>query len=264
MTFDEIARELYSLAPEEFTAERNRRAKDAPAKVKTLRKPSAAAWLVNMLVRHEGQTIDDIADLGDRMRDAQESLDRDALRALSQQRRTLISNAVKTAAALAKRLEHPASASTLGEVEASLVAAVSDPDAAAAVRSGLLVRSLAANEDAEAIAEAVATGIPRAKRRASRPVADLDAERKKKAARDAARSDLEQAEAVAKKASVAARTARSERESLEQERNDLRAELEFAESEFARADTAARTAERVDAQATADAEAARRRLASLD
>jgi len=56
---DQLAVDLYGLAPEEFTAARNQLAKTlkdqgdagASAAVKALRKPTLAAWLANQLVR---------------------------------------------------------------------------------------------------------------------------------------------------------------------------------------------------------------------
>lgn len=65
MDVGEVVIELYGLAPEQFTAARNRVAKaagdagDGPgsAAIKALRKPTLAAWLANLLVRAqpEGQ-----------------------------------------------------------------------------------------------------------------------------------------------------------------------------------------------------------------
>ena len=59
MSIDDVAQELYALVPEEFTAARNARAKEAKAagdaelaaQVQALRKPTAGAWLLNQLVR---------------------------------------------------------------------------------------------------------------------------------------------------------------------------------------------------------------------
>ena len=62
MSIEDVAAELYGLAPEEFTAARNARAKGAKAggdaelaaQVQSLRKPTAGAWLLNQLVRQHG------------------------------------------------------------------------------------------------------------------------------------------------------------------------------------------------------------------
>src|SRR6478735_10130604 len=55
---DAIAVELYALPPDDFTSARNARAAAADrslaARVKTLRKPTAAAWAVDLLAR-DGQ-----------------------------------------------------------------------------------------------------------------------------------------------------------------------------------------------------------------
>ena len=59
MDVDAVAVELYGLDPDQFTAARNERAQEARAaganaastRIKTLRKPTLAAWLTNLLVR---------------------------------------------------------------------------------------------------------------------------------------------------------------------------------------------------------------------
>src|SRR4051794_9565695 len=63
-----IARELYALSPSEFIAGRNARAKaaaddgDRPlsTRIRSLGKPSVAAWAVNALVRHRFDEVDEL------------------------------------------------------------------------------------------------------------------------------------------------------------------------------------------------------------
>ena len=60
MDLESAARELYALLPGDFTAARNARAKEAAqqgnkalaARLRGLAKPTAAAWLLNMMARH--------------------------------------------------------------------------------------------------------------------------------------------------------------------------------------------------------------------
>ena len=90
-TFAAIAEELYGVAPAEFTDARNGYVKELKAakdremseRVKALKKPSTAAWVVNMLVRHNAEEMKQVLDLGRSLRAAQADLDGEALRVVS-------------------------------------------------------------------------------------------------------------------------------------------------------------------------------------
>lgn len=147
-----IAFELYALPFEEFVAARTAAAKaaaasgkDLPAAVKALPKPSVAAWAVNMLAIHEPGVLAQLAELGQRMRAAQESLDAAALRELARERRTLLGAAVDTARSVADRRGRSISATIAADVERTLQAMTADEGATAAVQSGLLVQALSAD-----------------------------------------------------------------------------------------------------------------------
>jgi hypothetical protein len=109
---DAVAEELYGLSPAEFTGARNDYAKqlrdqgdrELSDKVKTLKKPSAAAWVVNLLVRHHHDEMTQVLDLGEALRQAQADLDGQAMRELARQRRTLISAMATKGRALARDL----------------------------------------------------------------------------------------------------------------------------------------------------------------
>jgi hypothetical protein len=153
MGLREVAEELYGVAPGEFTASRNAaaaRAEKALAKdIRSLRKPSASAAAINALVRAEPELIESILDVGDRMRDAFAARDRDEIRAVTGERQRLLQSASRSVGG--------ASAGVLREIEETLQAAVIDPAAAAAVRSGMLVRSLeSTGVDQVDVTEAVA------------------------------------------------------------------------------------------------------------
>ncbi|WP_341395702.1 hypothetical protein [Arthrobacter sp. G119Y2] len=151
-TTDAVA-ELYALMPEEFTAARNRRASEAAKAgdkalgkaIRSLPKPSSAAWLVNMLSLHRAELISEVLELGAVLREAQNDLDQKQLRHLSGERQRLLRSAAREAQNLAKELGHPVSAAVGAEVEQTLWAAMTDADAAAAAASGQLVRGLEAN-----------------------------------------------------------------------------------------------------------------------
>ena len=73
-----IADELYALTLPEFTPARDARAKELKAtdkelarSVKALKKPSVAAWVVNLLVRRETEQVDQVLTVGEALREAQ-------------------------------------------------------------------------------------------------------------------------------------------------------------------------------------------------
>ena len=144
MNFADTADELYGLHPNDFTAARNAAAKRAatPGQLLGLRKPTPAAWVVNLRMRHRTAAIDEALDLGAQLQAAQADLDREALTELSKQRRQLVAALARQGAELAELQGHPVSAAAIDEVARTLQAALADPDAAAAVRTGRLVRAL--------------------------------------------------------------------------------------------------------------------------
>lgn len=143
---EDVAQRLYGLLPEEFTAARDLAAREARAAgdratataITGLRRPSLAAWLVNVLVRHRPTEVEQLLTLGEAMRSAQLGLVGDEVRALSRQRQQLLAAVGRQARALARELGHPVSEDVGQEVEATLGAAMADPDVAEAVRSGRL------------------------------------------------------------------------------------------------------------------------------
>jgi hypothetical protein len=108
---DEVADELYGLPPEQFTAARNARAKEAKAagdsetaaRIAALRKPTVLAWLVNLLVRELPDEIGGFLDLGDALREATATLSGPVLRQLSGQRHRLVQALVRQARELARQ-----------------------------------------------------------------------------------------------------------------------------------------------------------------
>jgi hypothetical protein len=147
----EVADELYALTPAEFTAARDERARqvraagqrDEAAAIKKLARPTASAWLVNQLVRAAPDRMTRLYELGEALQEAQRNLAGDRLRELSVQRRQVINELLPAASDLASHADQTASAAVLGEVRATLEAALADADARAAVRSGRLTKALA-------------------------------------------------------------------------------------------------------------------------
>jgi len=91
MELDEVADELYEVPPEEFIALRTARQEEARAggdkvlakAIGALPKPSTAAWVSNLLVRAQRPEIEGLVELGGLLREAQENLAGDQMRALS-------------------------------------------------------------------------------------------------------------------------------------------------------------------------------------
>jgi DNA repair exonuclease SbcCD ATPase subunit len=159
----EIADALYGLPQEDFTPARDAKAKELKADkelsaaVKKLKKPSVAAWVVNLFVRREAGQVDQLVAVGEALREAQEGMDGAELRALTRQRRQLTSAVTQQARALAKDEGVKVTTSVGDQVEATLTAAMVDPECARAVRSGLLTAALASTGvDAVDVAAAVA------------------------------------------------------------------------------------------------------------
>ena len=149
----DVAAHLYALPFDDFVAARTSAAKDAAAAkdrslaadVRSLPKPSVAAWTVNMLAARRPEVLRELAGLGQSMRAAQSALDAQELRRLGQERRQLLNGAVTAAQAVAEELGRKISGTIASEVEATLRAATADEGAAAAVQSGRLLRGLSAD-----------------------------------------------------------------------------------------------------------------------
>ncbi len=147
MDLDEIVDELYGLPPEDFTAARNTAAKQAKSygdaelgdKVKALGKPTVAAWLANQLARENADELEALAMLGEQMREATASMDGAKLRELTPRRHSEVDALVKAASGLAGR---KISADVGQKLRETLDAALVDPAAAQAVRSGQLTSAL--------------------------------------------------------------------------------------------------------------------------
>lgn len=269
---DAIARELYVLPPAQFTAARNARAsavdRDVAARVKALRKPTVAAWAVNLLTR-DGQ-LGEAVELSGALREAQDDRDAAELAQLGRQRRALVAALARRAVELAEDAGVSVSAGARDDIAATINAAVMDPRAAAAILSGRLVAPLAAGGfDPETLADAVGGTLPGA----SSPVPrdDLAERRARKAAekavRDAERAESESARELARAETLRAK-AQERLDHLRERIDGLRAELARFETEADaashRLDDAERARARAAEAATAAASATVRARGALD
>ncbi|MFF1540441.1 transposase [Microbacterium sp. NPDC058269] len=265
-TFEEIAAGLYSGPPGAFVSSRKARAGEVDAEVAArilaLRKPSIAAWVVNVFAQERAGRLGAALDLARELREAQEDLDAPALAKLGRERRVLTRKLAQAAGELAASRGERVTPSTLEAVEGSISAAFFDPAAAAAVASGRLVRTIDPSATMSDIRDAVAGDVPELEPVAQPPVDELQARRARRdAERAVATAEKAQAsverelttrdkalrELRARKGELAERTAELENE-LARVRAELsRAEHDLPEAEQSREDAAAR------AEAAADA-----------
>ncbi|MEV6661476.1 hypothetical protein [Nocardia fluminea] len=249
MTLDDVAGELYTLDPGDFVSTRAERAAQARADgdrdlakaITALRKPTVAAWTVNLLARHAPREIAALLDLGDALRSAQRQLSGDKLRALGTQRQQVVNAMTKRAAELAAEHDRPASEQVLREVGQTLTAALADPEVADLVRAGVLPTTVTYDGFGPAGLVAITGGKSTTAKRASKPRSapkDAEAERRAQAQQelDDAESGLAAARADRDAAEAAAAQAKSDLDEAETRIAELRAELEHAEQQrhFAR------------------------------
>lgn len=256
---DLVADRLYAVPPRRFVAERDaavaaaRQAGDAAtaAALAKLRRPTVAAWLVNLLALRRPELLAKLAELAEALRAAQRELDGGQLQELSAQRRAAVSALVGEARSLALEVEPPDAKLPLGEVESTLVAALADPDAAAAVRSGRLLKTVTADGFGE---------LPRARLRliegggaetAEIPRAELESELA------AARTAAAEADAELARVTAAGREAKETLADLDAQLADLTARRSSALTRVAETEAAALEARRAVA-------AARRRIGTAE
>ncbi|MFI7541107.1 hypothetical protein [Actinoplanes sp. NPDC049599] len=294
---EDLIRALYEAPPDGFVAGRAaaiaeaKRAgdKETAKRLAALRKPTVAAWLVNLLALRRPELIDELVELSTALRSAQRGLQGEQLRELSTQRRQVVSALVNAAQQLAIE-DDPGLRSAklpMAEVEATLTAALAEPDVAEQVRSGRLVKAAtyagfgevprprlrlvtaedtedddAAEEDDEEPDESPAarvTVLDERKRRAAEKARQERAERRRelkrrltaaRAAEAKTRTRLERAEAAESDAAQAV-------EEIEEQLAELERQRIVAQAEVSRRKLARRSAER-------DASAARREVGDVE
>jgi hypothetical protein len=150
--------ELYRGHPEEFVAARNELAKelraagdrDAAERIKKLRRPSAAAWLINLTALSSPEPLEEFADASRRLEEAQaRALEGDEgavddWRAAAAREREASGAVVEAAASLARADGHPAGRRALELAGETLQAAAGDADLRGRVLRGRVEREQAA------------------------------------------------------------------------------------------------------------------------
>jgi hypothetical protein len=148
--FNAVADELFGLPPAGFIERRNVLAAAARSdndtqladRIKALHRPTVGAALVNAFVRERGDVFAGFLSLGTELRDAQARGDGEQLRALAGRRQQLMRDLDRDIAVLAEERELTATRAVQQDVHATMLAALSDPQAAAIVRSGHLESAL--------------------------------------------------------------------------------------------------------------------------
>jgi hypothetical protein len=280
MDLQGVTDELYGAPPEQFTARRDELARQAAAEgdkalatsVRALRRPTAAAWVVNSLVRQEPEAVEALIALGERMREAQSTLSGDRMRALSRERQAVLRDLVGLATS---RAGGSVSAAVSQEVEQTLRAVVADEDASAAVRSGCLTHGLswsglgpaggaAPRRHLQAVPPQATTDDTRetSANGASRAAEREAAERRRELERDLAeaQSALRSSERAATAATTRAERSRRRQQEAEEEVAELERACEAARERAAAARSAAGTAADQAAAARSVAAAARQEV----
>jgi hypothetical protein len=292
---DEVADELYAVPPDEFIGLRKERQDEAKAdgdkalakEIGALPKPSAAAWVSNLLVREQRAEIEGLVELGNLLREAQENLAGDQLKALDTQRRQLVNALTRQARALANERGHPVSTAVATQVEETLRAAMSDPEAGEALLTGRLTSPMSYSGMGTTVSRpdlrlvhppkrepAAPTRAPKPERAAAaKPSGESAADRRRReqeerrrAAEEKRRRELAEAEAAAEEASAAADEAtealeehRRQTEELTARHQELQARVDELADELAAAERAA-----ADAAAALKREARRRAAAERE
>ncbi|QOW00033.1 hypothetical protein RCF27_06340 [Rhodococcus pyridinivorans] len=259
---DSVADALYGLDPGDFVAARSEFAAQAreagdrelTAAIGRLRKPTVAAWMVNLLARERADELAALLDIGSALRTAQRRLSGSEMRKLSEQRRRVVAALERDAGRLAADRGRTVSESALREVGRTLNAALSDPDIGEQVRQGRLDAIVESDGfgDLSAMPLTVVRGGSEEDDEDDRTAADKSARKSKgerepterekaeQAAREAeideAAAALDSAHSAAEEAREAASAAEQELARHEEEVAELRAKLEHAEQQrtFAR------------------------------
>lgn len=264
-TFEEIAAGLYSGPPEAFVSSRKARAEEAgqaalAPRIMALRKPSIAAWVVNVFAQDRAEQLGEALALARELREAQDDLDAAALAKLGRERRLLTRKLAQAAGELAASRGERVTPPTLEAVEQSISAAFFDPVAATAVASGRLVRALAPSATAADIRDAVAGDLPELESLSPPAVDELrDRRVRRDVERAIATAEKEQASAERELADrdAALRELRARKDELTARVSELEAQLSRTRADLTRAERDLPEAEqrRVDATMRADAAA---------
>ncbi|MGI5217793.1 hypothetical protein [Nocardia sp. CA-290969] len=289
MTVDDVADDLYGRPPGEFVAARDEQVRAAKAAgdkqlaaaIAALRKPTVAAWTVNMLVRAAPEEVAALLRLGEQLRTAQRELSGAQLRSLTRQRRQVVDALAERAGEIATEHGHPVTEAVLRQVGETLTAALADPDVAGRVRAATLASAasyagfgpvgpdLAVVRDEQEQSRARPDRGPRGPKTRAKAPADgrskdeerraREEEKRRAKEEEERRAAVERARAALAAAELDARQAAEELRRSEQRVAELRDDLAAAEEQHRFARQADRTARSEVRSATIELERAQRR-----
>lgn len=265
--------ELYGVKPEEFTARRaelataakKRGDADAAKRISAARKPTTAAWVVNLLTLRNDDVKRSLTDLRERLRAAHAAMDGATIRDLSAEQRGLVDELTRAAFEGAD-VANP-SAALREDVTATLQAAIADPDVAD--RLGHLAKAEQwsgfgdfGTTTTVFTASRSAKATPNPKPKPSEATEEKPSEDERRSAREAA--EAKAALAAAERAKDEADNELSERQTdlavARLRRDEMRQRLEDAERLLGAAEEAYGAAKKAGRDAAGLVEAAKARL----
>jgi hypothetical protein len=245
---EDARRELYAGSRATFVERRKELAnaarshgdRDQAKLIAKLRKPAAAAHVVNLLAQSEDGALQELLELGARIRRAMAKGDDPELRTLLRARSDAIATTLAAAHEVARASGDPVSGAVGDQIAQTLRAAMSSDEAADAVRSGTLTDAFdEPGFEGFAIGTTAKPPTPTRQRRA-RPKPDDDgddddddAAAARDAAHAAARERLELATAAVARAEKALAAATARRDRIERDRDRLAAQLARRDAELA-------------------------------
>ena len=259
---DDRAGALYGLPLDRFVAARNELAKElkdagdaeGAKAVRALEKPSVPAWAVNQVARADPKAIEDLIDIGDRLREAQEALlsggDPKAVREVSEEEKRAVSALTKRAVAFLAEAGNAPNAAREERVADTFFALAADAEAREAVRAGRLTKELQRVGFGGLDLAAIAAAPPRPRPARTKEAAPEDEAAARDAERAEAAREAEELQGIAEEAE-----AKAER---------LRAAAEDVEREAAKKRDEANRSRREAERARREADAAAKRLRELD
>jgi hypothetical protein len=272
---ERAAEELYALAPADFTSARDELAKklrddgerDAAKEVKSLRKPTLAAWALNQLKRRRKKELDQLLAAGRALQKAQEKLvskgDRAGFQRAAAKERKLVAELAHDAGALAGEAGVGATGGLEEKLVATLHAAALDEETAAELAAGRVVRerqAVGGFGDASVLVSAPPARAPKKPAAEPAPRRKDDAARRRKQATEEAelRQELSAARLAERKAgreldasAKAAARAADRLEKAEERAAEAGRQLEIAREELEEARTTEKTAREEQRRAAA-------------
>jgi len=268
--FDAVADELYGGPREEFIRRRNALAAEAAdtklaARIKALRKPTLAAWLVNRLARERPDDLAELTRLGEQLRAAHEELAGERLRTLSVGRRETVDALTLATREIGRNAGLGVSDAVADQVHDTLQAALAGGDAAELVVAGRLATALDPSDAQQWLTAGTMPSErprtePRQQPRPSRPTENTDELRRRREARERVEREAETARERRDTAAETLAEARTRAREATDEVNTLRAKLVKAQRYEKLAHNAVRAAQFELGTAEREAENAERAL----